>query len=399
MSIEQRLRHALDRAAEAEPDELGAYDRFLRRRARHERAVAATTSLVLVVVLALAALVPSAVGDRQRGAAGGGRVVIRPEQGFQLRVPKGWDAEPGSDQGGLRLVLAKAAAHAPGTKDRRASITLAAVLADPRIHPDRPPSTPDEKLLQDLTPPRHARLGASLGYNAPEGPLVPGKRPDGGSYVRTDRQLDPSRWQQSYWIAWPYRCAPGIRCPAAARWRMLRVEASSPPGDRQATETTLRRVVEAVQPVGNATTAGATAERRACQVPDGQSRTSPDLAVDTSMGIDKAEASLVVAFKTISFNPCRLHRQVRLELRQAGPLAPVQGNGSTMRVDGSLPEGQDGFAGLGGWWRWRNWCGSHDLSLHYVGLTGYDVPPSQVPWPPCLDRAKPSTLELVQAGP
>lgn len=86
--------------------------------------------------------------------------------------------------------------------------------------------------------------------------------------------------------------------------------------------------------------------------------------------------SLVLAFNTRSFIPCRLRQQVTLELREGGHLATVQGNASTVRFDGSLPEGAGGFAGLTAAWRWRNWCGGPDVSVRYAGLRGYDLPAS-----------------------
>ena len=65
MSIEPQLRQAYDRAASSEPSEAGAYDRFLRRRARRDRAVAVATSIAAVVVLAAAVLDPRVLAERQ----------------------------------------------------------------------------------------------------------------------------------------------------------------------------------------------------------------------------------------------------------------------------------------------------------------------------------------------
>jgi hypothetical protein len=57
MTLEERLQEAYERAAELAPVPPGAYDRFLRRRARRARVVAATAGLGLVAVLGAAALV------------------------------------------------------------------------------------------------------------------------------------------------------------------------------------------------------------------------------------------------------------------------------------------------------------------------------------------------------
>jgi hypothetical protein len=57
MTLEEQLQDAYERAAERAPVSPGAYDRFLRRRARRGRAVAATAGLALVAVLGAAVLV------------------------------------------------------------------------------------------------------------------------------------------------------------------------------------------------------------------------------------------------------------------------------------------------------------------------------------------------------
>jgi hypothetical protein len=57
MTLEEQLQDAYEHAAERAPVSPGAYDRFLRRRARHGRMVAATAGLALVAVLGAAVLV------------------------------------------------------------------------------------------------------------------------------------------------------------------------------------------------------------------------------------------------------------------------------------------------------------------------------------------------------
>ena len=47
----------------------------------------------------------------------------------------------------------------------------------------------------------------------PEGRQSRGSFPGGQALVRTD--LQAGRWRTTQWhIAWPYRCQPGVRCPA-----------------------------------------------------------------------------------------------------------------------------------------------------------------------------------------
>jgi hypothetical protein len=67
MSIQERLKEAYERTPSPGPSEAGAYDRFLRRRARSVRTV--TTASVLLLVLA--GLAPRLLGGQDRG-------VVRP---------------------------------------------------------------------------------------------------------------------------------------------------------------------------------------------------------------------------------------------------------------------------------------------------------------------------------
>jgi hypothetical protein len=36
---------------------------------------------------------------------------------------------------------------------------------------------------------------------------------------------------QTYYLAWPYHCATGVRCPPALRYRALAVTGGAQPGD------------------------------------------------------------------------------------------------------------------------------------------------------------------------
>jgi hypothetical protein len=78
--IEERLKQAYEGTIPADPGEDGAYDRFLRRRARSAGWVAAKVGLLLVLVLAVVAVAPRALTDRQETLDGSrpvGRVVAR----------------------------------------------------------------------------------------------------------------------------------------------------------------------------------------------------------------------------------------------------------------------------------------------------------------------------------
>jgi hypothetical protein len=69
MTLEQQLQEAYERAAELAPVSPGAYDRFLRRRARRGRAVAAATGLALVAVLGAVVLVARQLPQDQQTVA------------------------------------------------------------------------------------------------------------------------------------------------------------------------------------------------------------------------------------------------------------------------------------------------------------------------------------------
>jgi hypothetical protein len=68
MTLEDQLQDAYERAAERAPMSPGGYDRFLRRRARHARVVAATAGLALVAVLGAAVLVARQLPQEQKPA-------------------------------------------------------------------------------------------------------------------------------------------------------------------------------------------------------------------------------------------------------------------------------------------------------------------------------------------
>jgi hypothetical protein len=69
MTLEEQLQDAYQRAAERAPVPPGAYDRFLRRRARYGRVVAASAGLALVTVLGSAVLVTRHLSQDRESAA------------------------------------------------------------------------------------------------------------------------------------------------------------------------------------------------------------------------------------------------------------------------------------------------------------------------------------------
>ena len=95
MNLEAELRELLGRADETPwPGEAGAYDRFLRRRRRRGRVVAATTAcLALVAVLAGVVLVPHLRPSPVVPAVPGPTRVRVESQGYELQLPAGWKVE------------------------------------------------------------------------------------------------------------------------------------------------------------------------------------------------------------------------------------------------------------------------------------------------------------------
>jgi hypothetical protein len=247
MTLEEQLQDAYERAAALAPVPPGAYDRFLRRRTRRGRVVAATAGLALVAVLGAAVLVARQVPQERGPVAPAGEVVRVPEQGFELPVPAGWKVQrqltgPGSQVVGVVLV--------PRSGELRgAAITVAA-------DPDQPPF-----YIVDLQQGASRRADGRLyklrpGANAPARP--PLLEDAVGRYVIA-------------WPAWPPSCrplpVPAGQPPACARaaWRVLLVTGTAAPGDitgscwrprhwpgcEQMLEV-MRRIVGTVRPIGNA---------------------------------------------------------------------------------------------------------------------------------------------------
>jgi hypothetical protein len=247
MTLEEQLQDAYERAAALAPVPPGAYDRFLRRRTRRGRVVAATAGLALVAVLGAAVLVARQVPQERGPVAPAGEVVRVPEQGFELPVPAGWKVQrqltgPGSQVVGVVLV--------PRSGELRgAAITVAA-------DPDQPPF-----YIVDLQQGASRRADGRLyklrpGANAPARP--PLLKDAVGRYVIA-------------WPAWPPSCrplpVPAGQPPACARaaWRVLLVTGTAAPGDitgscwrprhwpgcEQMLEV-MRRIVGTVRPIGNA---------------------------------------------------------------------------------------------------------------------------------------------------
>ena len=94
MRLEDELRQLFGATHDAPwPGEREAFDRFLRRRARRGRVVAAAAGLALIAVLGAAVLVARVQPQEREAVAPAGGVLRVPEQGFEVPLPAGWKVQ------------------------------------------------------------------------------------------------------------------------------------------------------------------------------------------------------------------------------------------------------------------------------------------------------------------
>jgi hypothetical protein len=240
MTLEEQLQDAYERAAELAPVSPGAYDRFLRRRARRGRVVAAAAGLALVAVLGAAVLVARQQPQERETVAPAGGVVRVPQQGFELPVPAGWRVKrqlTGADGASVvGVVLVPRSGQPPG-----AAITVAADTAADRVASASYilELQVDASQRADGRPYklRPGRAGRNASGRGPVGPYV------------------------IAWPAWPPSCrplpVPAGQPPACARaaLRVLLVTGVAAPGDAAGVQQVLgvmHQVVGTVRPIGNA---------------------------------------------------------------------------------------------------------------------------------------------------
>jgi hypothetical protein len=418
MRPEEQLHDAYERAAGLARVPPGAYDRFLRRRARYARRVAAAASVTLAAAVALAVAVPRVLADRQDVVSRPkGQVVSRPELGYELVVPPGWRAKS-DGAGGLRLepspgtpgAAPPGVMPAPTTHPPTGSATtvwlprpaLSQISVEPTVlRPGHYPDDPDSD---------HANWQGSYplgwtGMDGPwDGPYRLGRRADGrGFLLQGGSPHDPNG--QHYYLAWPYYCADGVRCPLALRYRALALTGWAATEElARANAATLRRLVETIRPVGHARPGGA-ASHPDCRLEwrdQHQEWLMPgqragDRTVVASVATERTRnphaADFVATFSTQGLAMCRVRASFTVELLQGGRLAAVQGNGATATVEENLPEGDGQSPTLTRAWLWRNWCGSRNVSLRLGGPDGVVIPAKALHRPGCADPGKPSTLE------
>jgi hypothetical protein len=272
VNLEELVRAALAEEVRAEPDEAGAYDRFLRRRRRRALAAAASTGLAVALVLALA--VGTAVLVTGRGAdrvAGPVRpapstaatptaptvpppptettqpapppvpvsptgVVRRERQGFELTLPEGWKVDQVSTrtyaQFGQPWLVISPGGRRVGADELQITVHTAVTL--PSEFPGRPVKGRDN-------------LGGQS-FSTLSGHRSSGRRPDGRAW-----SLGDQGGILTYMIAWPYRCGPADQCPEAAPWRVLQLDVGATGGQEgRKTRRLARQVADSIRPVTNA---------------------------------------------------------------------------------------------------------------------------------------------------
>jgi hypothetical protein len=224
MNLEDELRQLFGRTEGVPwPGEREAFDRFLRRRGRRGRVVAAAAGLALVALLSVAVLVARVLPEGRDPVAPTGGVVRVPDEGFELPVPAGWKVEreltgtrPGPAGGAARPAVVGVVLVPGSGEPRGAAITV---------------STDDRRTSFSAT----------------------GQRSDGRTY-----ELRPGSGPGEvgqYAVPWPDYCPQRLRCGRAWSGRMLLVTGVAAPGDAAGSEQVrqvMRQVVDAVQPITNA---------------------------------------------------------------------------------------------------------------------------------------------------
>jgi hypothetical protein len=408
----EELADAYARAAAA-PDPAA-----LRQRRRRRRRRTAAGAVLLVVAVAAGVFVVGRAGTPPSlPSVGGGQVLTRPQEGYRLQIPPGWQAAQISQPAQIKL-------QAPSggvSVYLRTNVSL-----DPRLTAaaDRAAAVLPALFGRD---PRVARTVGRVSY---------GIRADGRSFLHAEQTLRGetrrghgtvvSAVDAAYMIAWPYHCAPATPCPALTRLRVLVFYAHAESSAWPRARATVERMVRTVQPIGNAVDGSARAHP-ACRIGRNGDFANPYPQVDTGPDATAVRFRLgAVSWRVI---PCHLHTRFSVQIQQVWWVqndpktearthvathfirrpAPVRGNGAGVLLDGDLPEGgADGSGAFTATWEWSNWC-----AIKARRVDGYRVVDSEVEaWllhdghrvdlvgdrrpPRCINPAAPSVLRIVR---
>jgi hypothetical protein len=266
MSLEDDLRrlvrHPEDSSWPADPV---AYDRFLHRRTRRGRALAAGAVVALVLILAGAVLLPALLPGRSaapvRPAVPAGPVVRNPARGFEVPIPTGWKGKKVPFPSPAQEVTVELVPEGDASPDTK-RIVLSTQVLDPQQHPGLPPGEDPGGVAN--------RHGSFYALDDRASPLGRGRRPDGRPYVWRTRRLPDEVGE--YAIAWPYHCRADQPCPQGNRWRVLTVYAgrSDDPAVRRELRRVAQRVIDTVRPITNALPGGDPAHLDPTLSPHGQ---------------------------------------------------------------------------------------------------------------------------------
>jgi hypothetical protein len=143
MSIQQQLKDDYERTVAPNGTQAGAYDRFLRRRARYGMVMAGTSVTLLLALVVGVVIVPRMLADQRQPVLGPpspaqqGQLVHRPEYGYELPVPIGWQVAAQDRSGELRLVPA-----AQPTHQASQAIIVGSTVLRPTQYPGTPAGIP-----------------------------------------------------------------------------------------------------------------------------------------------------------------------------------------------------------------------------------------------------------------
>jgi hypothetical protein len=390
--IEDRLAQTLDRVTAAAPPEDGAFDRFLRRRARRSRRLVTVNALALVAVVAAAVAVPRLGQDPDRrprlyvsGVAGPGRwqrgplVAVAPQEGFEVDVPAGWEAS----------ATWKGIALRPVSPELGRLLNVPVALDTTYLEAFYQPSSKD--LYKD-----NSQLPRTAMSRLRSDPQTRGRFPGGRGWFRTDGR-DGRWWFTRWYVSWPYYCQAGQRCPDVLAMRALRVAFQADPAAVPQVTGLAEGLLRSARPITNAVAGRSHAPRQDCL--QGRSMTVQRLTYTSWPG---APGPLVIHFSwtfsgTVNMVPCTIRGPLGVELVDgSGRRLEVQGNPLTLAPVGDLPESQR--------WRgeasvleltlkWINWCGTGPARLRWIGepASGGTAP---IRPPRCTDTAKPSRLSV-----
>jgi hypothetical protein len=377
-----------------------------RRRRRRRQRIAAGAA-VLAMALAAGAVV-AANRTSAPPVAAAAQVVIRPQEGYRLKVPADWRVTPRVEPRLIVLQLPMTLQH-PAVDVRVGT----AISLDPHL---TSASDRNAAVLPSLGDIRIQRVYRHVSY---------GKRPDGRPFLRSEEAFS-DQLAAAYQVSWPYHCAQGAPCPALARLRVLELWTQTSAGDWPQVRPAIERLVQAVQPIGNAVS-GAATPHPPCRTGRNGDVWDPYPAFGASPDGSALRFTLGAVSRLVL--PCHFHAKVGVELLEVFTVvndpetekathvythevsrpAPVRGNGIVTLLDGDLPEGgADGTGALAATFEWSNWCGGtkatrvdglkvldREVKIWRVtnGHRDWLLQPRQLPR--CVNPAAPSVLRIV----